>query len=148
MTQWFIGRRGLALGLIITGASLGGVCLPLFTDALLKRFGVPWTMRIWVCMTAVLGVTALHFSRPRLPLVLNAPGAQPEFTSKTLLNAPFLIVVRILVIKQLTQALTVLLQALASFLHAAGYFPVSVFLPTQVSNLGISNPNICLYRPS
>ncbi|THH18164.1 hypothetical protein EW146_g2774 [Bondarzewia mesenterica] len=126
VTHWFVKRRGLASGLIITGASLGGVCLPLFTDALLKRFGVPWTMRIWTLATGVLGTVALHFSRPRLPPGSKTPGARPVFKFRSMMKGPFLAV------------------ALASFLQAAGYFPVSVFLPTQASNLGISNPNIIL----
>lgn len=94
VTQWFVDRRGIASGLIITGASLGGVCLPLMTDALLKRFGVPWTMRIWSAITAVLGLLALQFSRPRLPLDSDAPEARTVVSFRSILNRPFIALVR------------------------------------------------------
>ncbi|ESK81831.1 mfs monocarboxylate [Moniliophthora roreri MCA 2997] len=125
VTQWFAEKRGLASGLIITGASLGGVCLPLTLDALLQRLGFAWTMRVWTLFTAVVGLAALHFARPRLPPGAMTRGAYPVFSFRTLFRGRFI-------------------AALASLLQAAGYFPVTVFLPTQASQLGISNPNIVL----
>ncbi|KAK7049881.1 hypothetical protein VNI00_005311 [Paramarasmius palmivorus] len=126
VTQWFVEKRGLASGLIITGASLGGVCLPLVLDVLLRRVGFPWTMRIWTFATAVLGTAALYFARPRLPLGAMTRGARPVFSIRALFRGQFLAV------------------ALASLFQASGYFPVTVFLPTQAAYLGISNPNIVL----
>ncbi|KAF9052588.1 major facilitator superfamily domain-containing protein [Rhodocollybia butyracea] len=126
MTQWFVERRGLASGIMIAGASLGGVCLPLILSSLLGRFGVPWTMRIWASITLVIGTLAIYFSNPRLPPVSDTPGAKLVFSLRSFMSIQFLSI------------------ALASCIQAAAYFPVTVFLPTQASKLGISNPNIVL----
>ncbi|KAJ4465649.1 MFS general substrate transporter [Lentinula edodes] len=46
LSQWFIRRRGLALGLYAAGSSMGGTVLPITARALIPLIGFPWTMRV------------------------------------------------------------------------------------------------------
>ncbi|KAL7619469.1 hypothetical protein AAE478_010008 [Parahypoxylon ruwenzoriense] len=43
---WFFKRRAAALGLMVSGSSLGGVVLPIMMNHLIPRIGFPWTMRV------------------------------------------------------------------------------------------------------
>ncbi|KAI8713904.1 MFS domain-containing protein [Fusarium sp. LHS14.1] len=45
VTTWFQKRRGLAMGLVSGGSSLGGVFLPIMFNRLIKQIGFPWAMK-------------------------------------------------------------------------------------------------------
>ncbi|KAK0490622.1 major facilitator superfamily domain-containing protein [Armillaria novae-zelandiae] len=71
--HWFRRRRGIAIGLMSTGASVGGTIFPIITRELIDAVGFPWTMRIIGCILILsLGIANLTMKR-RLPPV-NAPG--------------------------------------------------------------------------
>ncbi|EEB89865.1 hypothetical protein MPER_11994 [Moniliophthora perniciosa FA553] len=44
--HWFKRRRGLAMGLMAVGSSIGGTVFPIATRQLIGKVGFPWTMRI------------------------------------------------------------------------------------------------------
>lgn len=44
ITTWFRQRRGLALGIVAGGSSLGGVFLPIMLNRLIAQIGFPWAM--------------------------------------------------------------------------------------------------------
>ncbi|KAJ3996135.1 major facilitator superfamily domain-containing protein [Lentinula boryana] len=46
LSQWFLRRRGLALGLYAAGSSMGGTILPIINRALIPLIGFPWTIRV------------------------------------------------------------------------------------------------------
>lgn len=46
-SQWFSSRRGLAMGICVSGAGIGGLALGPLTQTLLDHVGVAWTLRIW-----------------------------------------------------------------------------------------------------
>ncbi|KAI4268011.1 MAG: hypothetical protein L6R38_008003 [Xanthoria sp. 2 TBL-2021] len=46
ITTWFLARRSTAFGIAATGASVGGIVLPVLFARLVPRVGYPWTMRI------------------------------------------------------------------------------------------------------
>ncbi|KAJ3863976.1 major facilitator superfamily domain-containing protein [Lentinula novae-zelandiae] len=50
LSQWFIRRRGLALGLYAAGSSMGGTVLPITARALIPLIGFPWTMRVFAAI--------------------------------------------------------------------------------------------------
>ncbi|KAI2606752.1 MFS general substrate transporter [Hypoxylon sp. NC1633] len=43
---WFFKRRAAALGITVSGSSLGGVILPIMMDHLIERIGFAWTIRV------------------------------------------------------------------------------------------------------
>lgn len=54
VNTWFFKRRALALGIVASGSSLGGVILPIMVQRLIPQVGYPWAMRI--CAFLVLGM--------------------------------------------------------------------------------------------
>ncbi|KAF8902813.1 MFS general substrate transporter [Gymnopilus junonius] len=67
VAHWFKKRRGLAMGFIAIGSSLGGTLLPIAVKNLIPRVGFPWTMRIvGFILLAVLIASNLLLDR-RLP---------------------------------------------------------------------------------
>lgn len=71
--HWFRRRRGIAVGLMSTGASVGGTVFPVIAHELIDVVGFPWTMRIIGCILILgLGIANLTMKR-RLPPV-NASG--------------------------------------------------------------------------
>ncbi|KAK2593740.1 hypothetical protein QQS21_008558 [Conoideocrella luteorostrata] len=57
LVSWFLKRRALAFGIMVSGSSLGGVCLPIMMDCLIKSIGFQWMMRAMSLMfLALLGI--------------------------------------------------------------------------------------------
>lgn len=56
-STWFKTRRGLALGIVASGSSVGGMIFPVLLSKLLQKMGFGWTMR--TCAFVVLGVLAI-----------------------------------------------------------------------------------------
>ena len=52
MSHWFAKRRGLALGVVVAGSSLGGIAWPLILQRLFGAVGFGWTLRIsaFICL--------------------------------------------------------------------------------------------------
>lgn len=50
--QWFNKRRGLALGIVSSGAGIGGVVLPFVQTAVNNTLGIAWAYRIigFICL--------------------------------------------------------------------------------------------------
>ncbi|KAF9524485.1 MFS general substrate transporter [Crepidotus variabilis] len=67
VSHWFKKRRGLAMGFVAVGSSIGGTVLPIATRKLILLVGFQWTMRITgFILLGVLGVANLLLKR-RLP---------------------------------------------------------------------------------
>ncbi|KAI4184663.1 MAG: hypothetical protein L6R41_004588 [Letrouitia leprolyta] len=66
LSTWFSSRRGLALGLASSGASIGGVVIPIMFERLVDRIGFGWTMRTIAFMLLGLQTTALFTVRSYL----------------------------------------------------------------------------------
>jgi predicted MFS family arabinose efflux permease len=54
VATWFRDRRALAMGVLVSGSSLGGVILPIMVDRLIPLIGFGWTMR--TCAFTMLGL--------------------------------------------------------------------------------------------
>ncbi len=85
--SWFFRRRAAALGIMVSGSSLGGVVLPIMMDRLVDRIGFPWTIRavafLFLAMLALACATVKSRLPPRpRPLVAAdyyRPLAEPGF---------------------------------------------------------------------
>ncbi|KAI1483653.1 riboflavin transporter MCH5 [Daldinia eschscholtzii] len=64
---WFFKRRAAALGLMVSGSSLGGVVLPIMMNHLIPRIGFPWTVRAIGFMLLGLCAFACCTVKSRLP---------------------------------------------------------------------------------
>jgi MFS family permease len=56
-TTWFQGKRALAMGIVASGSSMGGVILPIMVNRLIPMIGFGWTMRI--CAFLMLGLLVI-----------------------------------------------------------------------------------------
>ncbi|KAF8510787.1 monocarboxylate permease [Gautieria morchelliformis] len=65
--HWFKRRRGYALGIIISGSSLGGVVYPIMLRLLQKKLGFAWAVRIAGFVTLACLIVAILTVKTRLP---------------------------------------------------------------------------------
>ncbi|KAL8699515.1 MAG: hypothetical protein Q9201_005966 [Fulgogasparrea decipioides] len=65
--QWFVKRRGLAVGIVTCGSSLGGVIFPFLVNELTKDIGFAGAMRYTALFEAVLLAAACILVKARLP---------------------------------------------------------------------------------
>lgn len=67
VATYFAKRRGLAIGLITVGNSVGGVVYPTVVRQLLPQVGFGWTVRVLGFINVACLTVVLAFSKPRLP---------------------------------------------------------------------------------
>ena len=67
VVTWFFKRRALALGIMVSGSSLGGVIFPIMIQNLIPRIGFPWTMRVSAFLILGLLAFATVSVRSRIP---------------------------------------------------------------------------------
>lgn len=63
--QWFTKRRSFANAIAASGSGFGGLCYSLSTNAMVTRFGLPWTFRILAIIAFVVNGAASFFIRDR-----------------------------------------------------------------------------------
>ncbi|KAK7442390.1 hypothetical protein Landi51_09691 [Colletotrichum acutatum] len=66
-SQHFTRRRALAIGIVASGSSAGGVCLPIMFSRLVPRIGFGWALRVAALIALVCYGVAILISRPKLP---------------------------------------------------------------------------------
>lgn len=76
--EWFQARRGLATGIMFSGAAAGGTFFPLLGHALLQRFGHKGTMLTLGAIFAVGNGVALLFVKPRVPVARVTRSRRPR----------------------------------------------------------------------
>ncbi|OAL49291.1 MFS general substrate transporter [Pyrenochaeta sp. DS3sAY3a] len=66
-STYFSSNRGVALGIVTTGNSVGGVVYPLVVRQLLPRLGFGWAVRVLGFVNVVSMAVVVAFMKPRLP---------------------------------------------------------------------------------
>ncbi|KAK2734808.1 hypothetical protein FQN57_001458 [Myotisia sp. PD_48] len=67
LVTWFLRRRALALGIVVSGSSLGGVILPIMVNHLIPQVGFAWAMRICAFLMLGLCIIACLTVKSRIP---------------------------------------------------------------------------------
>ncbi|KAL0940058.1 monocarboxylate permease-like protein [Colletotrichum truncatum] len=67
VTSWFFRRRGAALGIMVSGSSLGGVILPIMMSKMIDQVGFPWAIRAVAFLFLLLLSIACLTVKSRLP---------------------------------------------------------------------------------
>jgi MFS family permease len=67
VVSWFHKKRALALGIMVSGSSLGGIIFPIMVQRLIPEIGFPWTMRVCGFLVLCLLVLANLSVRSRFP---------------------------------------------------------------------------------
>ncbi|KAJ5624015.1 major facilitator superfamily domain-containing protein [Penicillium lagena] len=65
--QWFIRRRGLAIGIVTSGSSLGGVIFPIFFIKVMAHVGFSGAVRYTALFVGILLMSSCLLIRSRLP---------------------------------------------------------------------------------
>ncbi|KAF8876855.1 major facilitator superfamily domain-containing protein [Infundibulicybe gibba] len=66
--HWFKNRRAFAIGIVASGASVGGIVYPIILQDLIPRVGFPWAVRVTGFLTLACLLIACSTMRTRLPL--------------------------------------------------------------------------------
>jgi MFS family permease len=66
LSTWFSKKRGAAMGIMVTGSSVGGVIFPIMISRMIKSSGYPWTMRTAAFLILGLQIIAILTVRPRI----------------------------------------------------------------------------------
>ncbi|KAI1611405.1 MFS transporter, MCP family, solute carrier family 16, member 10 [Exophiala viscosa] len=114
--EYFDAHRGSAMGLILSGAGIGGLAYAPAARVMLARVGAAWTLR-------TLGLVNFAIC---IPIVLATP------SSRSLVKRPTLVDVR------LAKRPIFILQAVAAMAQAAGNLVPLTFLPEFSTRLGYS----------
>lgn len=67
MSHWFNRRRGLAMGIVVAGSSIGGIAWPLILNRLFQTVGFGWALRIVGFICLALLVPSCFLVVPRVP---------------------------------------------------------------------------------
>jgi MFS family permease len=79
LPRYFVAKRGVALGLTATGASIGGVIWPIALKNLFERVSFGWTVRITAfIMLPFLLIACLTIRPPSVPCTPNKPESKPK----------------------------------------------------------------------
>ncbi|KAF9885959.1 hypothetical protein FE257_012134 [Aspergillus nanangensis] len=73
IATYFAKRRSLALGIVLTGSSTGGLIFPLVVQQLLPKIGFPWTIRCLGFIVLFCFAVCLTLARVRLPKRIGGP---------------------------------------------------------------------------
>ncbi|KAI0185487.1 major facilitator superfamily domain-containing protein [Xylaria flabelliformis] len=65
VSTWFAKKRGTAMGIMVTGSSVGGVVFPIMISRLIDSIGYPWAIRSAGFLILGLQVIAICTVRPR-----------------------------------------------------------------------------------
>jgi MFS family permease len=65
--QWFVRRRGLAIGIVTTDSSLGGVIYPIFLNKLIQDVGLAGALRYAALLMGILLGASCFMIQARLP---------------------------------------------------------------------------------
>ncbi|KAH6639604.1 major facilitator superfamily domain-containing protein [Boeremia exigua] len=113
--QWFSSRLGIANGLVKAGGGVGATVFPLAAQALISRFGLEWTFRIFGILIIVTGIPCSFVLKER-----STTGTLSRFDWSLLKNFPFLAL------------------AMAGAIGVFAMFVPPFFLPLFASSIGLS----------
>ena len=116
LNEWFVVRRGLALGIVTAATGVSGMVMPFILEILLNKYGYPSTLRAVAIALVVLTGPILPVLKGRLPVSQSSTMAKTDWSF--LRNPVFY-----------AFAASVLLQGL-------GHFFPSLYLPSYVNSLG------------
>jgi MFS family permease len=113
--QWFSARLGIANGLVKAGGGVGATVLPLAAQALIDKFGLQWTFRIFGILIVATGIPCSLALKER-----KATGNLSRFDWSLLKNVPFMTL------------------TLAGAVGVFALFVPPFFLPLFASSIGLS----------
>ena len=115
LNEWFVVKRGLALGIVTAATGVSGMIMPFILEILLNKYGYPTTLRAVAAALAILTGPILPVLKGRLPVSHSTTVAKTDWS---FLKKPVFFAF----------AASVLLQGL-------GHFFPSLYLPSYINSL-------------
>ena len=122
ISHWFDRKRGLALGIAVSGSSIGGICWPIMLERVFPILGFPWTTRIAGFMCLALLVPSCWLIKERKGV--QAHGEPPAMNK---------------VFKDMAKEKSYLILTAAFFFVFWGMFLPFYYIPTYGLEHGMSN---------
>ncbi|KAI8394330.1 major facilitator superfamily domain-containing protein [Radiomyces spectabilis] len=119
--QWFNRRRGLALGIIVSGSGVGGLIMPFIMQPINAKLGAPWTYRVIGFVCLLCDVVACILVKDKYPRIKGRKRLQDIIQLKVLKNVDFIIWV------------------ISADLCVLGYYVPYFFLPSYATHIGLSD---------
>ncbi|MCJ1441733.1 MAG: hypothetical protein MMC23_002225 [Stictis urceolatum] len=118
LNEWWIQRRGMAFGLLLSATGFSGVAMPFIADLLLHKYGFRTTLRAFAVAMVVLPGPLIPLLKGRLP-----PSEQSACTRTnwTFLRSPLFWILQF-----------------CSLVQALGYFFPPLYLPSYATAIGLS----------
>ncbi|KAK5207876.1 hypothetical protein LTR99_004167 [Exophiala xenobiotica] len=118
VSTWFFKKRGMAIGIMAAGSSLGGVIFPIIVSHMIRETGFGWAMRTCAFLILFNCIVAILTLRSRIP-----PSGR-KFEAMAF-------------VRPLAE-LPMLLTTFAVFFFYWGMFPVMSFITTVANGRGMS----------
>lgn len=119
--QWFIKRRGFAMGIMVSGSGIGGLIMPFVMIHLNETLGGAWCYR-------VLGIATFVVSLLATLLLREKPGLQN--TKKTQLSE--------IIDLSICKDIKFVIWCIAGNLSMISYFIPAFYLPSHATKIGLS----------
>ncbi|KAH6718038.1 major facilitator superfamily domain-containing protein [Leptodontidium sp. MPI-SDFR-AT-0119] len=119
LNEWFIKKRGLAYGILLSAAGTGGLGLPFLLQVLLEKYGYAMTLRIYAVATVIIVGPAILLVRSRTRHLPKPPKA--EKIDYSVLKKPIFASLSI-----------------CNFLQGLVFYLPSIFLPSFAADLAFS----------
>ncbi|KAH7417975.1 major facilitator superfamily domain-containing protein [Cadophora sp. MPI-SDFR-AT-0126] len=119
LNEWFIKKRGLAYGILLSAAGAGGLGLPFVLQVLLQKYGYAMTLRIYAIATVVIVGPAILLVRSRTRHLQKPPKA--EKIDYSVLKKPIFVSLSI-----------------CNFLQGLVFYLPSIFIPSFAAEISLS----------
>ncbi|CAO0797602.1 unnamed protein product [Mucor circinelloides] len=121
--QWFVKRRGFAMGVMVSGSGIGGLIMPFVMTTLNESLGGAWCYRVLGIITCVVSLiaTLLLREKPNMPNV-------KKVQLKEMINL------------SICKDHKFIIWCIAGNLSMLSYFVPAFFLPSHATKIGLS-PN-------
>lgn len=117
--EWFVVRKGLALGIMWASSGFGGLTVPYVVSWSLEKYGFRGVLRIWAVVNLLLLIPAMVYLKPRLPssMIVRVNRPRIGFAMQPLF----------------------LVHQLGSIVQSLGCFVPGIYLPSYTRSLGMSS---------
>ncbi|PVH83628.1 MFS general substrate transporter [Cadophora sp. DSE1049] len=119
LNEWFIKKRGLAYGILLSAAGAGGLGLPFLLQVLLQKYGYAMTLRIYAVATVIIVGPAILLIRSRTRHLPKPPKA--DKIDYSVLKKPIFASLSI-----------------CNFLQGLVFYLPSIFIPSFAADISLS----------
>jgi len=119
LDEWWISRKGLAYGIMLSSKAMTGAAFPLVFDSALRKFGFKTVVQAWTVAILAFAIPSYYLTRPRIPLSIMS---RSRPLSWTFLKLP-----------------SFWLLQTGNFVQSIGYMMPQTYLPSYATTLHLNS---------